>query len=136
MAMNIGGRTKAEINVTPMIDVLLVLLIIFMVVISLDTRGLETQVPQESKGPPIERPQDVIILVHADRSVTLNTESLTEPEIEPRLQTIYGQRGKFPIFIAGDDDIEFDAVAHVIDIAKGVGLDQVALWRSAPRQSQ
>lgn len=135
MAMNIGGRTKADINVTPMIDVLLVLLIIFMVVISLDTQGLETQVPQESKGPAVERPQDVIILVHADRSVTLNTEPLTESEIEPRLQSIYGARGKFPVFIAGEEDVEFDAVAHVIDIAKGVGLDQVALLPAPPKSN-
>lgn len=135
MAMNIGGKAKAEINVTPMIDVLLVLLIIFMVVISLDTQGLETQVPQESKGPAVERPQDVIILVHADRSVTLNTELVAESEIEPRLQSIYGTRGKFPVFIAGEEDVEFDAVAHVIDIAKGVGLDQVALLPAPPKSN-
>ncbi len=133
MAMNVGGKTKADLNVTPMIDVLLVLLIIYMVVISLDTRGLETQLPRDSKGPAVERPADVIILVHADRSVTLNTEPVTEQEIESRLQNIYGTRGKFPVFIAGDDDTEFDAVAHVIDIAKGIGLNEVALLPGPPK---
>jgi biopolymer transport protein ExbD len=131
MAMNLGGKSKADLNVTPMIDVLLVLLIIYMVA-STNTVGLEAKVPQDSKGPAVENLQDIVILVHADRSITLNTESLAEPEIEPRLKGIYATRGNHPIFIAADEDIAFDPVAHLIDIAKGVGLDQVALLSHAP----
>lgn len=134
MAMNLGGGPrKADLNVTPMIDILLVLLIIYMVA-SANTVGLEAKAPQESKGPAIENLQDIVILVHADRSITLNTEPLTEPEIEPRLKGIYATRGNHPIFITADEDIEFDPVAHVIDIAKGAGLDQVALLPHHPAQ--
>jgi biopolymer transport protein ExbD len=132
MAMNFGSRGKADINVTPMIDVLLVLLIIFMVVINEDSVGLEAKIPQPPQGPAVENPQDIVILVHADRSITLNTEPLSEPEIEPRLKTIYSTRGNHPIFIAADEDIEFEPVAHVIDIARGIGMDQVALLPRTP----
>lgn len=135
MAMNLGGRAKADLNVTPMIDILLVLLIIFMVVNNEDSVGLDAKVPQDSKGPTAENLQDIIILVHADRSITLNTQPLAEPEIEPRLKSIYATRGNHPIFIAADDDIEFGPVAHVIDIAKGVGLDQVALLPAPPKSN-
>jgi biopolymer transport protein ExbD len=104
-----------------------------MVVINSESVGLETKVPQESKGAPVENTQDIIILVHADRSISLNTQPLAEPEIEPRLKSIYAARGNHPIFIAADEGIEFDPVAHVIDIAKGVGLDQVALLPAPPK---
>ncbi len=131
MAMSVGGRHQAEINVTPMIDVLLVLLIIFMVVINSDSVGLDAQVPRPSNGAGEANPQDIVLMVHADRTVSLNQELVTEPALEPRLAQIFRTRGNHVIFVGAEPDLDFEHVMRVLDVARGVGLDRVALLPKA-----
>ena len=132
MAMALGGSggPKADINMTPMIDVLLVLIIIFMVITPLTPKGLEALVPQPA--PPNQKQTDadqrtVVISVAKDKSLMINQEATDENKLGPRLEEIFKTRAERVVFVKGDPDLEFQTVAKVIDIAKGVGIDKVGL---------
>jgi biopolymer transport protein ExbD len=132
MGMAVGGQggAVANINMTPMIDVLLVLIIIFMVITPLTPKGLEALVPQPA--PPNQQQNDadqrtVVVSVAKDKSMMINTEPTDENKLGPRLEEIFKTRAERLIFVKGDKDLEFQDVAKVIDIAKGVGIDKVGL---------
>jgi biopolymer transport protein TolR len=132
MGMATGGHGGAvsSINMTPMIDVLLVLIIIFMVITPLTPKGLEALVPQPA--PPNQQQNDadqrtVVVSVAKDKSMMINTEPTDENKLGPRLEEIFKTRAERLIFVKGDPDLEFQDVAKVIDIAKGVGIDKVGL---------
>jgi biopolymer transport protein TolR len=133
MSMAVGGPgsgVRSDINMTPMIDVLLVLIIIFMVITPLTPKGLEAIVPQPA--PPNQQQSEadqrtVVVTVNADKSMMINTEVTDEGRLGPRLEEIFKTRAERVIFVKGDKDLEFQYVAKVIDIAKGVGIDKVGL---------
>jgi biopolymer transport protein ExbD len=129
MAVGGSGGPKADINMTPMIDVLLVLIIIFMVITPLTPKGLEALVPQPA--PPNQKSESdqrtVVVSVAKDKSLMINTEATDEARLGPRLEEIFKTRAERVVFVKGDPDLEFQAVAKVIDIAKGVGIDKVGL---------
>ena len=131
MSMQVGGKSglTSDINMTPMIDVLLVLIIIFMVITPLTPKGLEALVPQPA--PPNQKSdadqRTVVIDIHKDKSMMINTEATDENRLGPRLEEIFKTRAERVVFVKGDNDLEFESVAKVIDIAKGVGIDKVGL---------
>ena len=129
MALGGSGGPKADINMTPMIDVLLVLIIIFMVITPLTPKGLEALVPQPA--PPNQKSdadqRTVVIEIRKDKSMMINTEATDENRLGPRLEEIFKTRAERVVFVKGDPDLEFQVVAKVIDIAKGVGIDKVGL---------
>jgi biopolymer transport protein TolR len=127
MAMLPAG--KAQINMTPMIDILLVLIIIFMVITPLTPTGLRTLVPQPAP-PGVEAAapaSEIVITVCADGSVRLNQEPVPAGELRDRLIRLFRTATDHAIFIRGEKNLEFHSVAEVIDIAGGVGLTRVAL---------
>jgi biopolymer transport protein TolR len=129
MAMSSGKR--AEINVTPLIDVLLVLLIIFMVIIPQKSTGLAANVPQpapdSSSSPPT---RDIVVNVGEHRTVTINTQAVPWEDLAQRLQQIFARRPDGVLFVTAARQADFEDVAAVIDTARGAGIAKVALMPS------
>ncbi|GAB4361768.1 MAG: protein TolR [Bryobacter sp.] len=131
--MAVGGKSglNADINMTPMIDVLLVLIIIFMVITPLTPKGLEARVPQppppNQPPPPPDQDRTVVIIVEADKKMKINQEDVLFENLGKRLEDIFKTRAERVCFVKGDPGLEYQDVAKVIDVAKGVGIDQVGL---------
>jgi len=129
MAMSSGGRggQRAEINMTPMIDVLLVLIIIFMVIAPVRSRGLQALVPQTESvvRPAVTHP--IVLTVIADGTAMLNQETMDLPVLRARLDGLYRNGAGRVIFVRAGKNIEFGRVADVIGLARDAGLTQVAL---------
>jgi biopolymer transport protein ExbD len=128
-----GGGSMADINVTPMIDILLVLLIIFMVIVPVTPKGLDALVPQPPKTktdkPPDERTIVVQILYRQGAYPTykINETDVAKTELLPRLTDIYANRAERIMFVKGDDKIDFRYVAEAIDIGRAAGVDHIGL---------
>jgi biopolymer transport protein ExbD len=137
MAMTVGGPggLSADMNVTPFIDILLVLLIIFMVITPLTPHGLEALVPQPP--PPNQKPVDtdrtvVVSVLEAPNGgkpkLKINQTDVSWDDLGKQLEDIFKTRAERVMFVKGDDNIEFQYVAQVIDLAKGTQVvDRVGL---------
>jgi biopolymer transport protein TolR len=130
MSMNVGGRGQnAQINVTPMIDVLLVLIIIFMVITPVAPRGLQALVPPQADAPPppglVSR--DIVISVAKNGAIEINQQPVELAALPERLADLYRRHINDHIFVRGDRALDFQAVAQIIDLARGAGWERVGL---------
>jgi len=133
MSMNVGGSKngpRCDINMTPMIDILLVLLIIFMVITPLTPHGLEALAPEppdkKNQTPP-DQDRTVVIVIDKDKSMHINQEDTDMDKLGPRLEQIFKTRAERVVFVKGDPDLEFQSIARAIDVAKGAQIDKVGL---------
>ncbi|HNR40019.1 MAG TPA: biopolymer transporter ExbD [Acidobacteriota bacterium] len=131
MAVGGGGGPKSDINVTPYIDILLVLLIIFMVITPFTPHGLDVRVPE--KLPPevtqeiADRFQGIVVSLNTDGSMFINKDPVTFDSLSQRLTQIYSARADKSIFIKGAKGLIYGDIVKAIDIAKGAGVEQIGL---------
>jgi biopolymer transport protein TolR len=129
-----GGGYSSDINVTPMIDILLVLLIIFMVIVPVVPKGLDALVPQPPKDPtkqppPNDRTIVVQVIFNGKGAPTykINETDVQKRDLLPKLTEIYANRAERVMFVRGDDDVNFTYVAEVIDIGRAANVDHIGL---------
>ena len=123
-----GFTGKAQINVTPMIDVLLVMIIIFMLITPTRPTGLDAKVPQPAPADAKAQPAgDIVVTVCANDSVRLNQEPVALDNLQSRLAALYSNQPSRVLFVRAEGDLKYQQMARVIDLARGAGLDRIAL---------